>query len=68
MDRVIRFEGSTNVTQLSLMSGLAVSPVLTSDTILVDVQLFGHPFSFIIDTGAGCFFDTPQHMEALCFK
>ena len=34
------------------MSGLAVSPVLTSDTILVDVQLFGHPFSFLIDTGA----------------
>ena len=52
MDRVIRFEGSTNVTQLSLMSGLAASPVLTSDTILVDVQLFGHPFSFLIDTGA----------------
>ena len=34
------------------MSGLAVSSVLTSDTILVDVQLFGHPFSFLIDTGA----------------
>ena len=46
------FEGSTNATQLSGMLGLAFSPVLTNDTILVDVQLFGYPFSFFIDTGA----------------